>query len=622
MAARGQTSEIRRRKLLTPIHPKIARDNPEPGTNHTPPKHASPLSPLHLCHVSEEHDSLNPRLRLLVQPLAANYIRHLSRDKQDGQHSENMVSFSCENCGDVLTKKKLDSHRNQCRGASFTCLDCHQYFDGTSYRSHTSCISEDQKYQGALYRPKSKQSLKNGADHSQALVPRKAYVEDDVESGTVAVVDAPPRAPSPPPANFNVFDFLVPDGTSTHHPDEDLSKALPSPDDSRLLEDGRTEDDTWYDVEELPADPMQYDEREDSPIRQYMDTGYSYGSEPLPPGFDRYDSYTHFPPDRVDSAFQTPAPTRKDISARGHVREDSGASLKKSGKRKRGSPEQIDVSLAKALQPTMNGDIVMTDVPALHSGLTGGLQRLMSNRNGFPPSPDFSGEGEGLDGSPLSPLKKPKHVSIDERAPREKEKERGRDPRAKPVLKRKTPAGHVKVAFTVPHAKRERDRDSPVREREREREPEREGEHSRHRRRRRRRSASPDAEHHSSRRELKAIEYKTQTSPVQDPNSSALIRRDPGTVAVRADVSASVRAEMFINFVTKGPDSERGCSINKALKRYHRERMGRTADDDDDDEGPTRGGKRRREEKADEEKELWKSLRLKRNDRGEIVLFF
>ncbi len=50
--------------------------------------------------------------------------------------------LSLQNCGDVLTKKKLDSHRGQCRGATFTCLDCHTYFRGTEYKSHTvSCCS-------------------------------------------------------------------------------------------------------------------------------------------------------------------------------------------------------------------------------------------------------------------------------------------------------------------------------------------------------------------------------------------------------------------------------------------------------------------------------------------------
>jgi cell growth-regulating nucleolar protein len=59
-----------------------------------------------------------------------------------------------------------------------------------------------------------------------------------------------------------------------------------------------------------------------------------------------------------------------------------------------------------------------------------------------------------------------------------------------------------------------------------------------------------------------------------------------------------------MSFVTKGPESERGCSINKVLKRYHRDLQ-------------LNG----REDKAEEEKELWKSLRLRRNERGEVVVF-
>lgn len=454
-------------------------------------------------------------------------------------------------------------------------------------------------------------------------MPRAAYVEDvpDVDGGAIAIVDAPPRAPSPPPAvsGFNVFDFLVPEGASAHQIEQDASKALPSPDDSRLLDAGKgDEDDTWYDVEELPADPMQYEELDDGSLSQYRDSGYSYGSTHVPASFDRYDSFGHLPTVKPDaSSYYTPAP-RKDVSASGHMREDSGTSTKKSGKRKRSSPTGIDVSVTKALQPYANGDVVMTDVaPALHSGLTGGLSKLMS-RHGFPPSPDFSGEGEGLDGSPLSPLKKPKHVSIVEK---ERDRVRGRDPRAKPVLKRKAPTSHVKIGFSTQHVKRDRDRTSPRRERERERDGDQDGEHSRHRRRRRRRSASPDVDDGARRREVKAIEYKPQTSPSTNANDTALVRRDPGTVAVRTDVSASYRAELFMSFVTKGPESERGCSINKALKRYHRELKGRGADDDEEEE-ERRGGKRRREEKTEEEKELWKSLRLKKNEKGEVVLFF
>ena len=44
-----------------------------------------------------------------------------------------------QGCGDVLTKKKLDAHHRQCRGSSFTCLDCMTHFRGTEYRLHTVC---------------------------------------------------------------------------------------------------------------------------------------------------------------------------------------------------------------------------------------------------------------------------------------------------------------------------------------------------------------------------------------------------------------------------------------------------------------------------------------------------
>ncbi len=69
-----------------------------------------------------------------------------------------------------------------------------------------------------------------------------------------------------------------------------------------------------------------------------------------------------------------------------------------------------------------------------------------------------------------------------------------------------------------------------------------------------------------------------------------------------------LRAESFLSYVTKGPDSERGCSINKALKRWHRDGAGTGAEFDGS--------------KEDEQKELWRGLRLRKNERGEIVVFF
>ncbi|RKO97483.1 hypothetical protein CAUPRSCDRAFT_3733, partial [Caulochytrium protostelioides] len=63
-----------------------------------------------------------------------------------------MVSFSCEQCQDTVKKPKVQQHAGRCRGAQFTCVDCSVTFDEWSVRSHTSCMTEDQKYQGKLWK--------------------------------------------------------------------------------------------------------------------------------------------------------------------------------------------------------------------------------------------------------------------------------------------------------------------------------------------------------------------------------------------------------------------------------------------------------------------------------------
>src|SRR4051794_612738 len=50
------------------------------------------------------------------------------------------LTFGLQGCGDVQTKKKLDSHRNQCH-APFTCIDCMTTFHKTEYRAHTVCLA-------------------------------------------------------------------------------------------------------------------------------------------------------------------------------------------------------------------------------------------------------------------------------------------------------------------------------------------------------------------------------------------------------------------------------------------------------------------------------------------------
>lgn len=69
-----------------------------------------------------------------------------------------MVNFICDACGQTIKKQKVEKHyQTECRRCSvLSCLDCGKDFPGDSYASHTSCISEAEKYQGKLYKGKDK----------------------------------------------------------------------------------------------------------------------------------------------------------------------------------------------------------------------------------------------------------------------------------------------------------------------------------------------------------------------------------------------------------------------------------------------------------------------------------
>lgn len=76
-----------------------------------------------------------------------------------------MVTFNCEVCNATVPKKNSEKHYYKCPDAYYTCIDCSKTFeDGVSYKQHTQCLTEDEKYQGALYKgPKAgKQSGKKG----------------------------------------------------------------------------------------------------------------------------------------------------------------------------------------------------------------------------------------------------------------------------------------------------------------------------------------------------------------------------------------------------------------------------------------------------------------------------
>ena len=69
-----------------------------------------------------------------------------------------MVSFICDACGQTVKKNRVEKHyQSECPNCSvLSCIDCGKDFHGDAYAEHTSCISEAEKYQGKLYKPKEK----------------------------------------------------------------------------------------------------------------------------------------------------------------------------------------------------------------------------------------------------------------------------------------------------------------------------------------------------------------------------------------------------------------------------------------------------------------------------------
>jgi hypothetical protein len=85
-----------------------------------------------------------------------------------------MVSFNCDNCQETVKKPRLDQHSWKCQ-ASFTCIDCSKtFYNSQEWKDHTSCISEAQKYQKALYKgPQAKPSTETKSESKELEQPKK-----------------------------------------------------------------------------------------------------------------------------------------------------------------------------------------------------------------------------------------------------------------------------------------------------------------------------------------------------------------------------------------------------------------------------------------------------------------
>ena len=418
------------------------------------------------------------------------------------------------------------------------------------------------------------------------MVPRKAYIEDVPEgddSQTIAVIEQyqiPPRAPTPPPApevlpeSVNVFDFLVSEETPNGR-----KSVVHAPAETQLVEHPvyYTNGDSQFSQysEYTPADGSQH----------YMSYGFSYGHSPIPPSMDRYESWHNLAePQQANGAimpppYVTPAPKEH----RKETKEGKRVTISEK-KRKRQLVEDLD--LASTKRPSSR-DEMMVDAYSggrvLHSGLTGGLTKLVTD-------PEFY--QDRIDAGPTPILSPVKRSRRDDDSKDDRRKSRhisyGSSTTTKQSSSKPSSDKHDKKYHDDRYDRKYHDD-----KHHRSRSAERIYHEDKHRHRRHREQDSMSSDDRGTRKTVYRIEYPGHIDR-------------PGSVQPNATnqlVSYSSRADLFMSFVNKGPDSERGCSINKVLKRYHRER-------------DVRG-----ESKDEEDKELWKALRLRKNERGEIVLF-
>ncbi|KIV78043.1 hypothetical protein PV11_09806 [Exophiala sideris] len=543
-----------------------------------------------------------------------------------------MVSFQCEGCGDVLTKKKLDSHRNHCR-APFTCLDCMTTFQGTSYRSHTSCMTEDQKYQGALYREKPSKAAKRKSvsilesDNSKALVPRPAYVEDALD------IDTPPHAPTPPPAvtdstQDSVFDYMVDDSqpgtpqmsfTAKEKGEMSMKNSAPS-----IFSGSRPSSQNGYRNSEERVHNQEYEEK-----------GYTWGAEPVKPrgALDMNGS-------ALSLEFMTPAAkeakSKLDKKERPHTHSRTNSGSEK--KRKRPTDDQLHELEADTLMV----DTVKADAPGIvHSGLTGGLNRMLTEVDEYPfsRSPDTEDRRRVSDKDrssrrsqkpedPTSPLKRTRHtkddpnglgISLKGRAVKALSMVGGAllpgsqyDSQQGNNRTRRRASSSDQASSLV------RVRDGEKRERKKHKVQRHNGTGSanvRHEHKSRHRTNDDDSPSHpqteSTTRKVKAIEDRKHDDSASDTDSEDTRRTGDkrkgsnGTMVVFGAEEKTKRSCRSFLANAPGLESDKGYSIHKMLKRWHKHNDVRSGSG-----------------KAEEEDELWRSLRVRRNEKGEYIVFF
>jgi len=109
-----------------------------------------------------------------------------------------MLFFCCDGCGETFKKAKVDAHAAKCRECyAVSCVDCSQSFPGDDYRTHTSCISEAERYEKTIYRGNRKLD-ESGTGHRDQQQKAKKLSPQDAWNQTIEVAaeTAPPSLKS------------------------------------------------------------------------------------------------------------------------------------------------------------------------------------------------------------------------------------------------------------------------------------------------------------------------------------------------------------------------------------------------------------------------------------------
>lgn len=428
---------------------------------------------------------------------------------------------------------------------------------------------------------------------------------------------------------MNVFDYLVTDET---------------PNASKVSLGGSKEQMRMVDHAPSVFEPSKALARLDTDVEDeekvydiaYEENGFSYGAEPIKPSL--YPNKNS----NISMEFMTPAPKKSKDRNRGHKDrqaspDNSQTNATSDKKRKRGHVEDLNVNAANSRH---DEDTPMVDAPSSvvnnagtptlnHSGLTGELKKML--RSDGSPSSGYEDYDDDHDRrrhrEPSSPLKRSRRgekeangdhglgISIKghgggSNEPSSKALVRTRRRSSSDVDENPTPVIQIrrtKKTHRVRHAST--------------------GEVRSPESRKSKRKSNGETHYELSRpsRRQKAIEYHRDS----DRSRSRSPRRgdDEHRLVVYRHSKASdkelkrEKASHFLSLVTKGPGSERGCSVHKTLKRFHRDFPSLSGSEEREGERHRRKSRSDRERRSEEEKELWRTLRLKRNDRGEVVVF-